>query len=42
MATLEAKDLSDGWEFSQAGSNEWLPVARVPTNIHLDLIANKM
>lgn len=35
--------LTDGWSFKQADDvedNTWLPVKRVPTNIHLDLIDN--
>jgi len=33
--------LTDGWFFKQADDDSedaWLPVARVPTNVHLDLI----
>ncbi|KAK5166618.1 uncharacterized protein LTR77_008161 [Saxophila tyrrhenica] len=41
MAASAAQDLSKGWEFKQADSQEWLPVARVPTNLHLDLMDNK-
>jgi len=33
--------LETGWQFKQTDSDEWLPVARVPTNVHLDLIDNK-
>lgn len=35
--------LDHGWSFSQAdGDNdEWLPVAVVPTNLHLDLLKHK-
>ncbi|KAK5108874.1 hypothetical protein LTR62_007764 [Meristemomyces frigidus] len=41
MAALSTQELSKGWEFKQADTEEWLPVARVPTNVHLDLIDNK-
>ena len=34
--------LEHGWQFKQLDSDAWLPVARVPTNVHLDLIDNKM
>lgn len=33
--------LTDGWAFKQAddaSENAWLPVKKVPTNVHLDLI----
>src|SRR5690554_2629199 len=30
--------ISQGWEFSEAGSNEWLP-ASVPGTVHADLMA---
>ena len=40
-------ELSDNWQFRQADDDEqdstgsaWMPVARVPTNVHLDLLAN--
>jgi beta-mannosidase len=35
--------LTDGWTFKQAddtSNDAWLPVKRVPTNVHLDLIDN--
>lgn len=41
MAAMTAMELTKGWEFTQTGSEEWLPVARVPTNVHLDLMDNK-
>jgi beta-mannosidase len=37
------RELTDGWTFKQADDtfeNAWLPVKRVPTNVHLDLIDN--
>lgn len=35
--------LTAGWSFKQtdASDDAWLPVASVPTNVHLDLIANE-
>ncbi|KAK5107531.1 hypothetical protein LTR62_001061 [Meristemomyces frigidus] len=38
---MEVQELDTGWQFKQADTEEWLPVARVPTNVHLDLIDNK-
>ncbi|KAI9753775.1 MAG: Leucine aminopeptidase 1 [Chaenotheca gracillima] len=35
------QELAKGWEFKQTDTTEWLPVAKVPTNVHLDLIDNK-
>jgi beta-mannosidase len=34
--------LSSGWEFKQTDEKDdaWLPVAKVPTNVHLDLMDN--
>lgn len=35
--------LTDGWSFRQTddtAGDAWLPVKRVPTNVHLDLIDN--
>jgi hypothetical protein len=40
---LTIHQLTDGWTFKQAqdeGEDAWLPVKRVPTNVHLDLIDN--
>jgi beta-mannosidase len=40
---LAAHHLTEGWTFKQADDTRedaWLPVARVPTNVHLDLIDN--
>ena len=36
-------EISQGWSFKQqdASSDEWLPVASVPSEVHLDLLANK-
>lgn len=41
MAAMITQELRKGWEFKQADGEEWLPVARVPTNVHLDLMDNK-
>jgi len=38
---MSSQTLTEGWEFKQTDGEEWLPVARVPTNVHLDLIDNK-
>ncbi|PNS18237.1 hypothetical protein CAC42_7606 [Sphaceloma murrayae] len=32
--------LEKGWEFKQTDTDDWMPVARVPTNVHLDLMDN--
>jgi len=37
---MAVHELSKGWEVKQTDTEEWLPVARVPTNVHLDLIDN--
>jgi beta-mannosidase len=41
MVAMTAQELTKGWEFKQTDSEEWLPVARVPTNVHLDLMDNQ-
>lgn len=35
--------LSSGWSFKQQDwpEDEWLPVANVPSQVHMDLLANK-
>ncbi|KAJ3482249.1 hypothetical protein NLG97_g7621 [Lecanicillium saksenae] len=40
---LTRQQLSRGWTFQQQGwaSDEWLPVAQVPSQVHIDLLANK-
>ncbi|KAJ4144706.1 hypothetical protein LMH87_003579 [Akanthomyces muscarius] len=40
---LTRQQLAHGWTFQQQGwaSDEWLPVAQVPTQVHVDLLANK-
>lgn len=44
MATpLASHQLTTGWSFKQTdetSDDAWLPVARVPTNVHLDLMDN--
>jgi beta-mannosidase len=42
MAAMTAQKISKGWQFRETETGEWLPVARVPTNVHLDLMDNKM
>ncbi|KAL8722694.1 MAG: hypothetical protein Q9225_000861 [Loekoesia sp. 1 TL-2023] len=41
---LRAIALHDGWQFRQLGDDKvkWMPVSQFPTNVHLDLIHNKM
>ncbi|KAG9665180.1 putative beta-mannosidase, partial [Aureobasidium melanogenum] len=34
------QELKDSWEFKQTDLDNWMPVKTVPTNVHLDLIAN--
>lgn len=44
MALFSSETLSTGWEFkiTEGGPLEsWLPVAKVPTTVHLDLLDNK-
>lgn len=41
MTMMTSQDLTEGWQFKQADTDEWLPVARVPTNVHLDLLDNQ-
>ena len=36
---MVSQELNDGWQFSQAGKNDWLP-ATVPGCVHTDLMAN--
>ena len=38
---MQVHELERGWEFKQTNTDEWMPVARVPTNVHLDLIDNQ-
>ncbi|KAG8630442.1 hypothetical protein KVT40_002061 [Elsinoe batatas] len=32
--------LEQGWQFKQTDTEEWMPVAKVPTMVHLDLLDN--
>uniref|UniRef100_A0A8H7TPT4 Beta-mannosidase B n=1 Tax=Bionectria ochroleuca TaxID=29856 RepID=A0A8H7TPT4_BIOOC len=44
MATHSKFQLESGWVFKQeddSSSDPWLPVSRVPTQIHMDLLDNK-
>jgi len=38
---MSVYDLVEGWEFKQTDLEEWMPVKTVPTNVHLDLMANE-
>lgn len=42
MALLQKTTLESGWRFKETGKpdSESAPVARVPTNVHLDLLDN--
>lgn len=40
-SAMAVHELSTGWEFKQADASEWMPVEKVPTNVHLDLMANE-
>lgn len=44
MLPLQGIPLHDGWKFRQVGDDkaEWMPVSQFPTNVHLDLIYNKI
>lgn len=39
----QSTQLTSGWTFRQhqGPSAEWLSVAKVPTQVHIDLLANK-
>ncbi|KAJ0376775.1 hypothetical protein COL26b_005047 [Colletotrichum chrysophilum] len=42
--TVLRHDLSTGWSFKQkddSSETSWLPVAKVPSEVHVDLLANK-
>lgn len=44
MSALVSEVLSTGWEVKLTEDNSpdaWLPVAKVPTVVHLDLMDNK-
>jgi beta-mannosidase len=44
MALRRVIPINEGWTFKQADSEDsvFLPVAQFPTNVHLDLMANKI
>ncbi|KAI5859639.1 glycoside hydrolase family 2 protein [Durotheca rogersii] len=44
MAPRTVVPIDKNWEFKQAGKEDsnFLPVAQFPTNVHLDLLANKL
>lgn len=40
---MTVHNLTEGWTLKQAdntGGDAWMPVKKVPTNVHLDLIDN--
>jgi beta-mannosidase len=44
MALFSSEVLSSGWEFKlteETQPDSWLPVAKVPTTVHIDLLDNK-
>lgn len=43
MARFWSQNLGHGWEFksSDEADDAWLPVAKVPTVVHLDLLDHK-
>lgn len=38
---MAVQELSKNWYFKQTDTGNWMPVAHVPTNVHLDLMDNK-
>ncbi|SMR45932.1 unnamed protein product [Zymoseptoria tritici ST99CH_1E4] len=38
---MQVATLTTGWSFKQTDTEDWLDVARVPTNVHLDLLDQK-
>lgn len=42
-ATAQTYDLATGWRFRRTdeGDDAWMPVEKVPSVVHLDLINNK-
>lgn len=44
MSFTRTIHINEGWYFKQAGDNaaKFLPVAQFPTNVHLDLLYNKL
>lgn len=43
FSMLSRVALNSGWTFKQQdwSSDDWLPVANVPSQVHMDLLANK-
>lgn len=44
MAALIRHELSQGWTFKQqddTSEEAWLPVPSIPSQVHVDLLANK-
>ncbi|KAI5272131.1 putative beta-mannosidase [Aureobasidium subglaciale] len=39
---LVTREIKESWEFKQTDLDDWMPVKTVPTNVHLDLIANNV
>lgn len=38
---FSSRELSKGWKFKQTdGSEDWLPVKKVPSTVHQDLVDN--
>lgn len=37
---MAVHEMGSGWEFKQKDEGDWMPVKRVPTNVHLDLMDN--
>jgi hypothetical protein len=35
-------ELREGWSMKEVDGEEWLPVRKVPSQVHVDLLANKM
>ncbi|KAM0702473.1 hypothetical protein Q7P35_009901 [Cladosporium inversicolor] len=35
-------NLRTGWSMKESDSKEWLPVSKVPSNVHVDLLANNI
>lgn len=45
MSSFTSQELSRGWEFKMTedvSPEAWLTVAKIPTVVHMDLMANKM
>lgn len=44
MAMLSRQELTSGWSFREVGetNSDYLPVLKVPSQIHIDLLAHKL